>query len=181
MTAQTTYTLDNLMQFYQIAARQINPRRYGALRLAYLVGGAAVFSLGCYYAVQVLGRGDGDLVAILLAAIALYLGAQLLWMGFRYFHYYAKQAMKKIPKAARCNYYRFEDEQLVISNRLRSGGYPYGQFGGVYETEHRFFFYINTYNGYILEKSGLETMSAEELRDFLNTKLEHPVTSLELP
>ena len=179
ITAKTTYTLENLMRFYQIAAQQMNPRRYGALRVAYLLGGAAVFALGAYYAVQVFFRGDGDLVAILLAGIALYLGAQLLWMGIRFYRYYAKRAMKSIPKNSMCNYFRFEGEQIVISNRLRSSGYPYSQFGGVFETKDSFFFYINPYNGYILEKSGLETASPAALRTFLSQKLEIAVVALE--
>ena len=86
--------------------------------------------------------------------------------------------MKSLPENARRNYYRFEDNQIVISNRGKSTSFPYEQFGVIYETEKRFLLYINAYNGYILEKSGLKDTTPEALRDFLNAKREDPVEPL---
>ena len=81
--------------------------------------------------------------------------------------------------ARRC-YFSFEEEQLVISNRMKSTSYPYEQFGVIYETAERFYFYINAYNGYILEKSGIRNGSADQLREFLNSRREDAVETIEL-
>ena len=177
ITARTTYTEESLRLFQEVAARRLSPFFGKLLRPLYLLGGTAVLGLGVYYALAV-ARGDQDFVAIALAAIGLYLGAQLLWMGIRYYDYFAWQAMRKIPAGALENFYSFEAEQVVISNRMRSGSYAYSQFGAVCETKEYFLFYFSRRNGYILAKSGIQGASAAELRDFLNEKLAEPVVDM---
>ena len=77
MTGETTYTRENLTEFYRIAAMRMGTRRYQAFRLLYVLGGAALLLIGGYEALAVFG-GEGDIVVILLAGLGLYLGAQLL-------------------------------------------------------------------------------------------------------
>ena len=180
ITAKTTYTAESLRLFQEVAARRLSPFYGKVLRPLYLLGGAAVLGVGAYYALAVAG-GDQDFVAIVLAAGCLYLGGQLLWMGIRYYDYFARQAMRKIPAGALENFYSFEAEQVVISNRMRSGSYSYSQFGAVCETEDYFFFYFSRRNGYILAKDGIQNASAEELRGFLNGKLAEPVVLIQPP
>ena len=177
ITARTTYTEESLRLFQEVAARQLSPFYGKLLRPLYLLGGAVVLTVGAYYAWSVAG-GDQDFVAIVLAAGCLYLGAQLLWMGIRYYGYFARRAMKLIPAGALENFYSFEAEQVVISNRMRSGSYAYGQFGAVCETKDYFCLYFSRRNGYILAKSGLQNATAEELREFLNGKLAAPVVDI---
>ena len=178
ITASTNYTVEGLKTFQRVAARRVSKGFYAALRFVYLILGLCVFGGGIYYTVTVLG-GNYDIVVIALAAIGLYLGAQLLWMGVTYYDYFANQAMKKIPPKSLRNYYSFEDEQIVISNQMRSGSYPYSQFGVVFETRNYFLFYINKRNGYVLEKRGIENATPEELRELLNRKLVDPVVQVE--
>lgn len=87
---------------------------------------------------------------------------------------------KEHSRGCRRCYFSFEEEQLVISNRMKSTSYPYEQFGVIYETAERFYFYINAYNGYILEKSGIRNGSADQLREFLNSRREDAVETIEL-
>ena len=178
ITAMTSYTTDSLKVFQQVAARRVSKGYYLGLRIAYLIVGVCVFGIGIYYTVEVFG-GDYDIVAVALAVIGLYLGVQLFWMGVTYYDYFAKQAMKKIPANALRNYYSFEDEQIVISNPMRSGSYPYSQFGVVCETKDYFLFFINRQNGYVMEKRGIENGTVEELRELLNRKLVDPVVRME--
>lgn len=176
MTGESTYTLENLMEFYRIAATRMGARsRF--IRPIYFLAGTVLALIGLVQGIGVL-QGDGDLVAIALAAISLYLGAQLLYTGWKFYVGFAARALKSIPENAQHCYFSFEEEQLVISNRLKSASYPYEQFGVIYETEKRFHFYISTYNGYILEKSGLHDATAEELRSFLNSHRENPVEQI---
>ena len=178
MTGESTYTLENLMEFYRIAATRMGARSR-IIRPLYFLAGTVLVLIGLFQGLGVL-QGDGDLVAIALAAISLYLGAQLLHIGWRFYNGFAARALKSIPENAQHCYFSFEDEQLVISNRLKSVSYPYEQFGVIYETEQRFHFYISTYNGYILEKSGIHDGTAEELRSFLNSRREDPVQQISL-
>lgn len=179
MTGESTYTQENLMEFYRIAAARKGFLRYRTVRALYFLIGAAIFLVGLFYGISVL-RGDGDLVGIILAAMGLYLGVQLLIVGWKFYSGFAARALKSIPEGARHCYFSFEEEQLVISNRLKSTSYPYEQFGVIYETEQRFHFYISVYNGYILEKSGIRGGTAEELRSFLNSRREDPVQQISL-
>ena len=178
MTAETTYTLEALEEFYRAAAHRMGSGRYLALRVGYLLGGAALIAAGVYYMGQVFLAGDWDIVTVALTLLCLVLGVQVFWMGVSFYHFYARRAMKSLPENARRNYYRFEDNQIVISNRGKSTSFPYEQFGVIYETEKRFLLYINAYNGYILEKSGLKDTTPEALRNFLNAKREDPVEPL---
>jgi len=174
MTGEMVYTLENLTEFYRIAAMRMGARRYQIIRLLYLLGGAAVLLLGVYYGLDVL-RGSGDIVVILLAAIGLYLGVQLLRTGCRFYAYFAARALKSVPENARRCYFSFEEDQIVISNRMKTISFPYEQFGMICETEQRFHFYINSYNGYILEKDGIRDGTADQLREWLNSKRAEPV------
>ena len=140
MTGETVYTLENLTDFYRIAAMRMGARRYQIIRMLYLLGGAALILIGAYEGLDVLG-GNGDAVVILLAVIGLYLGIQLLQTGCRFYACFAARALKSIPEDARRCYFSFEEEQLVISNRMKSTSYPYEQFGVIYETAERFYFY----------------------------------------
>ena len=178
ITAMSIYNADSLKVFQQVAARRVNPAYYRGLRFAYLAVGAGALAIGVYYAATVLG-GDYDVVAVALAVIGVYLGIQLLITGVRYYDYFAQRAMKNIPPLALRNYFSFEEEQIVISNQMRSGSYPYSQFGFVCETRDYFLFYINRKNGYVMEKRGLENASPDELRELLNSKLADPVVRLE--
>lgn len=178
MTGESTYTLENLMEFYRIAATRMGARSR-IIRPLYFLAGAVLLLIGLTQGIGVL-QGDGDLVAIALAACGLFLGVQLLYTGWRFYSGFAARALRSIPENARHCYFSFEEEQVVISNRLKSASYPYEQFGVIYETEQRFHFYISTYNGYVLEKSGLRGGTAEELRAFLNSRREDPVERLSL-
>lgn len=115
MTGETVYTLENLTDFYRIAAMRMGARRYQIIRMLYLLGGAALILIGAYEGLDVLG-GNGDAVVILLAVIGLYLGIQLLQTGCRFYACFAARALKSIPEDARRCYFSFEEEQLVISN-----------------------------------------------------------------
>ena len=66
MTGETVYTLENLTDFYRIAAMRMGARRYQIIRMLYLLGGAALILIGAYEGLDVLG-GNGDAVVILLA------------------------------------------------------------------------------------------------------------------
>ena len=178
ITAMSIYNTDSLKVFQQVAAKRVNPTYYQGLRIGYLGAGAGALALGVYYAAVLIG-GDNDVVTIALAVIGLYLGVQLLRTGIRYYDYFAQRAMKNIPPLALRNYFSFEEEQIVISNQMRSGSYPYSQFGFVCETKDYFLFYINRKNGYVMEKRGIENATADELRELLNSKLADPVVRLE--
>ena len=178
MTGETVYTLENLTDFYRIAAMRMGARRYRLIRLVYLLAGAGLILIGIYEGLAMLG-GDGDIVVILLTALGLYLGVQMLRTGRRFYSYFASHAIKSIPKDSQRCFFSFEDEQVVISNRLISTSFPSEQFGVIYETADRFFFFINAYNGYILEKDGIDG-TAEQLRSLLNSKREDAVQPLEL-
>lgn len=178
MTGETVYTLENLMEFYRIASGRRGTFRCRITRGLYLLGGAVLLALGAGYGIGVL-RGDGDIVSILLAAIGIYLGIQLLRTGIRFYSVFAARALKSIPENARRCYFSFEEEQLVVSNRLKSVSYPYEKFGVIYETEQRFHFYINAYNGYILEKSGIQNGTADRLREYLNARREDAVEQVD--
>lgn len=179
MTGETVYTQESLREFYQIAAMRMSARRYRLVRLGYLALGAVLGVVGLWNGWQVL-TGSGDLVVILLTAVGLYLGAQLFWTGWRFYSAFAARALRSIPENARRCWFSFEDEQLVISNLMKSASYPYEQFGAICETAERFHFYINAYNGYILEKSGLRDGDADSLRAFLNSRREDAVEQVRL-
>ena len=68
----------------------------------------------------------------------------------------------------------------MVSNRVQTVSYDYEQFGVIYETARGFYFYINAYNGYVLEKSGLRGGTADELRAFLNSRREDAVQDAQL-
>ena len=179
MTGETTYTRENLTEFYRIAAMRMGTRRYQAFRLLYVLGGAALLLIGGYEALAVFG-GEGDIVVILLAGLGLYLGAQLLQSGIRFYASFAARALRSIPEDARRCRFSFEEDQLVVSNRVQTVSYDYEQFGVIYETARGFYFYINAYNGYVLEKSGLRGGTADELRAFLNSRREDAVQDAQL-
>ena len=46
MTGETVYTLENLTDFYRIAAMRMGARRYQIIRMLYLLGGAALILIG---------------------------------------------------------------------------------------------------------------------------------------
>ena len=177
ITATTNYSLDGLKVFQQVAARHVNPKYYAALRIFYLLAGAAAMGIGVYFLFAVIG-GDHDLVSIALVGLGIYMGAQLLNMGIQYYDYFAKRAMASIPGSGLRNFYSFEKDQIVLSNQARSGSYSYTQFGYIYETKNYFLFYINVKNGYVLEKAGIENATSDQLRELLNSKCTYPVIQL---
>ena len=177
ITATTTYNLDSLKVFQQVAARHVNPKYYAGLRIFYLLAGVAGLGIGVYYTLAVFG-GDHDIVTIALAGLGIYMGIQMLIMGVQYYDYFAKRAMASIPEGGHKNYYSFEKDQIVLSNQARSGSYSYTQFGYVYETKNYFLFYINVKNGYVLEKAGIENATSDQLRQLLDSKCTYPVIQL---
>lgn len=177
ITASSRYTEQGLLLFQQTAAQRVSPGHYRRLRMAYMVGGVVLLVAGGWFLLDFC-RAQRDVLTLLLAGITLYLSAQLIWMGVRYYRYFARRALRLIPEQAREIFFSFEPDQVVISNRLRSVSFAYDQFGAVCETAECFLFYLSDRNGYILEKSGLAGTDAQTLRAFLNQRLSQPVQVL---
>jgi len=176
--AKAEYTREGMQIFYRTAARYVAPKFYTPMRVIYVLVGAVELVIGGYFATG-LFNGEFDMTSLVIAVAGIYLGFRMFNTGVSYADTATRNTLKRIPPEGRRVFFDFEEgDELLLRNRERTINRPYSAFCSIYETKEYFLFYLDKRNGYILEKTGIENATPDQLREFLNSKCAQPVIQL---
>lgn len=179
---RTTYTLENLRTFQQVSAVIRGRGKYLLSRGSYAAAGILFAAMGVWGLASIPGSDGADRFwNMVIAALGAWMAFQMLLTAVTYFTFFARRALRNIPADAHENFFSFEEDHVVVSNRTKSWSFRYRDMvDTVYETNKCFLLFIGWRNGYVLEKSGVEGGEVDGLRDFLAEKLGKPVPYLDL-
>lgn len=181
-TGRTTYSLENLRAFQKMSARIRGRRQYLLSRGSYAAAGI-IFAAITIWAICSIPSSSGSdrFWNLVIAVLGVWMTSQMLLTAITYFDFFARRALRSIPADAHENFFSFEEDHVVVSNRTKTYSFRYGDMvDTVYETEQYFLLFIGWRNGYVLEKSGIDGGDVDGLRAFLARKLKKDVPYIEL-
>lgn len=155
--------------FYKFHRRKI--RRSDFISLLFC--GFVLIIVGIKYLLEGSNYFFGIICNIVFNALLISLGIYLWIYALKYQKYDRKESKKIYDDdiSTYMNYYYFDDERVVIKNKIGTTERTYDCLEAIYESKGFYYILITKYSGYVMKKDSFKKGEEEDFHKFIKEKM----------